>query len=86
MGRRNWLFAGSDEGAERAAVILTVLETAKRAGIDRRAYLHDLLVKLSDLRVHDAPESALLQCYHAIVSGPHAVCLIEASVPCPRAA
>jgi transposase len=48
MGRRNWLFAGSDEGAERAAVILTVLETAKRAGIDRRAYLHDLLVKLSD--------------------------------------
>lgn len=48
MGRRNWLFAGSDEGAERAAVILTVLETAKRAGVDRRAYLHDLLVKLSD--------------------------------------
>lgn len=47
MGRRNWLFAGSDEGAERAAVILTVLETAKRAGLDRRAYLHDLLVKLS---------------------------------------
>ena len=47
MGRRNWLFAGSDEGAERAAIILTVLETAKRAGIDRRAYLHDLLVKLS---------------------------------------
>lgn len=47
MGRRNWLFVGSDEGAERAAVILTVLETAKRAGIDRRAYLHDLLVKLS---------------------------------------
>ena len=47
MGRRNWLFAGSDEGAERAAVIMTVLETAKRAGLDRRAYLHDLLVKLS---------------------------------------
>lgn len=47
MGRRNWLFAGSDEGAKRAATIMTVLETAKRAGIDRRAYLHDLLVKLS---------------------------------------
>lgn len=48
MGRRNWLFAGSDEGGERAAVILTVLETATRAGLDPRAYLHDILVKLSE--------------------------------------
>lgn len=47
VGRRNWLFAGSDAGGERAAIILTVLETAERAGLDVRAYLHDLLVKLS---------------------------------------
>lgn len=47
MGRRNWLFAGSDEGGERAAIILTVLETAKRAGVDLRAYLHDVLVKIA---------------------------------------
>ena len=47
IGRRNWLFAGSDAGGERAAVIMTVIETAARAGIDLRAYIHDLLVKLS---------------------------------------
>lgn len=47
MGRRNWLFAGSDEGGERAAIILTVLETAKRAGVDLRPYLHDVLVKIA---------------------------------------
>jgi len=47
MGRRNWLFAGSDEGGERAATILTVLETAKRAGVDLREYVHDVLVKIA---------------------------------------
>ncbi len=47
IGRRNWLFAGSDAGGERAAIILTVIETAARAGIDLRAYVHDVLVKLS---------------------------------------
>jgi transposase len=47
IGRRNWLFAGSDAGGERAAIILTVIETAARAGIDLRAYVHDILVKLS---------------------------------------
>jgi len=47
IGRRNWLFAGSDAGGERAAIILTVLETAARSGIDLRVYLRDVLVKLS---------------------------------------
>jgi transposase len=47
MGRRNWLFAGSDEGAERAATILTVLETAKRAEVDIREYLRDVLEKVA---------------------------------------
>lgn len=47
IGRKNWLFAGSDAGGERAAIIMTVLETAARAGVELRAYVHDLLVKLS---------------------------------------
>jgi transposase len=47
IGRKNWLFAGSDAGGERAAIIMTVLETAARAGVDLREYLHDLLVKIS---------------------------------------
>ncbi len=47
MGRRNWLFAGSDEGAERAAIIKTVLESAARHGLDLPAYIEDVLIKIS---------------------------------------
>ncbi|MCG8420874.1 MAG: IS66 family transposase [Proteobacteria bacterium] len=47
MGRRNWLFAGSDEGAKRAAIIASVLESATRHKLDLRQYLYDILVKLS---------------------------------------
>jgi transposase len=47
MGRRNWLFAGSDEGAKRTAIVSTVLESAVRHGLDLRRYIHDVLVKIS---------------------------------------
>ena len=47
VGRKNWLFAGSDEGAERAAIINTVIETAVRHGVDVWQYLYDVLIKLS---------------------------------------
>src|SRR5690606_2308268 len=39
IGRKNWLFAGSDTGGERAAVIYTLIETAKLNGLDPQAYL-----------------------------------------------
>jgi hypothetical protein len=59
MGRRNWLFAGSDEGAERAAIICTVLESAARHGLDLRLYLRlylsDVLMKIAA----DWPQSRL---------------------------
>lgn len=48
MGRRNWLFAGSDEAAERAAILCTVLESAARHGLDLRLYLRDVLMKIAD--------------------------------------
>jgi hypothetical protein len=47
LGRKNWLFAGSDEGAERAAILNTVIETAVRHGVDVWHYLYDVLIKLS---------------------------------------
>jgi transposase len=43
LGRKNWLFAGSDEGARRAAALYTLIETCKRNRIDPFAYLRDLL-------------------------------------------
>ncbi len=47
VGRNNWLFAGSDAGAERAAVIYTVLGTCRLHDIDPWAWLHDVLEKLA---------------------------------------
>jgi transposase len=48
VGRKNWTFAGSDEGGHRAAAIYTLIETAKLNGIDPQAWLADLLARLPD--------------------------------------
>jgi transposase len=48
IGRKNWLFAGSDAGTERIATILTVLGTAVAHGIDPLAYLTDILRRIAD--------------------------------------
>jgi transposase len=48
VGRRNWTFAGSDRGGERAAAIYTLIETAKLNGIDPQAWLADVLTRLPD--------------------------------------
>jgi hypothetical protein len=47
LGRRNYLFAGSDAGAERAAILYSLLRTAALAGIDTYAYLIKLLERLA---------------------------------------
>lgn len=49
LGRRNYLFCGSDAGAERAATIYTVLATCKLAGVEPWAYLNDVLPRLAQL-------------------------------------
>jgi transposase len=43
VGRKNWLFVGSREGGDRAAVILTVIASAHRHDLDVWAYLRDVL-------------------------------------------
>ena len=48
VGRRNWTFAGSDDGGRRAAAIYTLIETAKLNNIDPRAWLADVLARLPD--------------------------------------
>src|SRR3546814_1040502 len=39
LGRKNYLFAGSDAGGERAAAIYSLIETARLNGLDPQAYL-----------------------------------------------
>jgi transposase len=43
LGRKNWLFAGSDDGGERAAAIYTLIVTAKLNNMDPEAYLRQVL-------------------------------------------
>ena len=47
LGRKNWLFAGSDKGGETAAVLLSLCTTCKNLGIDPQAYLRDVLERVS---------------------------------------
>jgi transposase len=48
LGRKNYLFAGSDEGGKRAAAIYSLIETAKLNGLDPEAYLRDVLARIAD--------------------------------------
>jgi transposase len=47
IGRKNWLFAGSDKGGETAAVLMSLCTTCKNLGIDPQAYLRDVLDRIS---------------------------------------
>jgi hypothetical protein len=48
LGRRSWLFAGSDRGGARAAAMYTLIATAKLNGIDPQAWLADVLRRIGD--------------------------------------
>ena len=47
VGRKNWLFIGSERAAHRTAVLLTLVHTAKAHDIDPFAYLRDLIERVS---------------------------------------
>src|SRR6266571_3026531 len=53
MGRKAWLFAGSDRGGERAAVMLTLVQTAKLNDVDPQAWLADVLARIADHKIND---------------------------------
>jgi transposase len=46
LGRKNWLFAGSDSGGERAALFYTLVRTATLNGIEPEAYLRDVIARI----------------------------------------
>jgi transposase len=56
LGRKSWLFAGSDRGADRAAIMATLIMTAKLNDIDPQAWLADVLARIAALpqgRLHE---------------------------------
>jgi len=53
LGRKSWLFAGSDRGADRAAIMATLIMTAKLNDVDPQAWLADVLARINDHKIHD---------------------------------
>jgi transposase len=56
LGRKSWLFAGSDRGGERAAVMYTLIQTARLNGVDPQAWLADVLARINDHAIHRPDE------------------------------
>ncbi|MER9964798.1 transposase domain-containing protein, partial [Mesorhizobium sp. M0045] len=56
LGRKSWLFAGSERGAARAAAMATLIMTAKLNDVDPQAWLADVLTRVADTpqnRLHE---------------------------------
>ena len=51
IGRKNWLFAGSERGGRSAAIVYTLIETAKLNGVDPQAWLTDVLGRIADHKI-----------------------------------
>ena len=47
IGRKNWLFAGHDEAAKSAAILITLIASAERHGVDPQAYLTGVLARIA---------------------------------------
>ena len=47
LGRKSWLFAGSDRGGERAAVMYTLIQTARLNDVDPQAWLANVLAHIN---------------------------------------
>ena len=56
LGRKSWLFAGSERGGQRAAFMYSLIGTAKLNGIDPQAWLADVIARISDLPISRLPE------------------------------
>jgi len=48
LGRKNWLFFGSDNGGRTAAILFTITQSAKRHGLNVFNYLKDIIARISD--------------------------------------
>jgi transposase len=56
LGRKNYLFAGSDAGGERAAAIYSLIGSTKLNGLDPEAYLREVLTSIADHPIHRIEE------------------------------
>jgi len=69
LGRKSWLFAGSDRGGQRAAVLYSLIVTAKLNDVDPQAWLADVLARIADHPARDIDD--LLPWNWRPASAPH---------------
>jgi hypothetical protein len=60
VGRKNWMFAGSDEGGRRAAIVYSLIASCAALKIDPYAYLRDVIERLPSCSAQDAAALRLL--------------------------
>jgi transposase len=53
LGRKAWLFAGSDRGGERTAIMFTLIQTCRLNNVDPQAWLADVLGRIADHKAAD---------------------------------
>jgi transposase len=53
LGRKAWLFAGSDRGGERAALMYTLIQTARLNDVDPQAWLANVLARINEHKITD---------------------------------
>ena len=56
IGRKNYMFVGSERGGKSAAIIYTLMETAKLNNIDPQAWLTDVLTRIADHKINRIDE------------------------------
>jgi transposase len=56
LGRKNWLFAGSDAGGHSAAAMYTLIETAKHNGLIAQAYRTHVLAVIADTKINQVTQ------------------------------
>lgn len=78
LGRKNFMFMGSDAGGERAAAIYSLVETAQLNGIDPEAYLRDVLGRIADHPINRIDELLPWN-----IGGPHVEQRLAACRPVP---
>ena len=68
LGRKSWLFCGSDRGGRRAAAMYSLIVTCKMNGVDPQAWLADVLARIAAHHSHRLDELLPWNCRKATVS------------------
>ena len=56
IGRKNWLFAGSDAGGKTAAILMSLIRSCERHDVEPLAYLRHVLTRIADMTIPQLPQ------------------------------